>query len=129
MSDRIAPLAEVLPTTTEIGGQLHERRSPRPKVAVFAPHPLLTVTLEREGSERQRIHFHAGGQGAWVSRMVAQLGATPILCGLIGGESGGLLRGLQAQAIDPGELRLVNSSAASGAMSQIAARAHVSWWR
>jgi len=86
----------------------------RPKVALFAPHPLLTVTLELEGSERQQIHFHAGGQGAWVARMVAQMGAIPILCGLIGGESGGLLRGLLAQAIDPGELRLVNSSAASG---------------
>ena len=27
--------------------------SGRPKVALFAPHPLLTVTLEMEGSERQ----------------------------------------------------------------------------
>lgn len=83
-------------------------------MAVFAPHPLLTVTLELEGTDRQQIHFHAGGQGPWVARMVAQLGAAPILCGLIGGESGGLLRGLLEQAIDPGELRLVESSAASG---------------
>jgi 1-phosphofructokinase len=86
----------------------------RPRVAVFAPHPLLTVTLELEGAERQQIHFHAGGQGVWVARMVAELGATPILCGLVGGESGQLLRGLLAKAIEPGELRLVESSAASG---------------
>ena len=34
--------------------------------------------------------------------MVAQLGATPVLCGLIGSESGQLLRGLLTQAIELG---------------------------
>jgi len=34
-----------------------------PAIAVFAPNPLLTVTLELEGGEHQSIHFHAGGQG------------------------------------------------------------------
>ena len=76
---------------------------PRPKVALFAPHPLLTVTLEPEDSERQHIHFHAGGQGAWAARMVAQMGATPVLCGFVGGESGELLRGLLARSIEPGD--------------------------
>jgi 1-phosphofructokinase len=86
----------------------------RPKVALFAPHPLLTVTIEMEGSERQRIHFHAGGQGAWAARMVAHMGASPVLCGFLGGESGELLGGLLEQAISPGEMRIVSSSAASG---------------
>lgn len=86
----------------------------RPKVALFAPHPLLTVTIEMEGSERQRIHFHAGGQGAWAARMVGHMGAEPILCGFIGGESGKLLEGLLDEAIAPGEPRLVRSAAASG---------------
>jgi 1-phosphofructokinase len=86
----------------------------RPKVAVFAPHPLLTVTIETEGPEREQIHFHAGGQGVWVARMAAHMGATPVLCGLIGGESGGLLEGLIEQAISPGETRIVASTAASG---------------
>jgi len=89
-------------------------QSPRPKVALFAPHTLLTVTLEPEDSERQHIHFHSGGQGAWAARMVAQMGATPVLCGFVGGESGELLRGLLARSIEPGELRLVETSAASG---------------
>jgi 1-phosphofructokinase len=83
-------------------------------VALFAPHPLLTVTIEREDSERQPIHFHAAGQGAWVARMVANMGATPVLCGFLGGESGELLRGLLEQSIDPGEMRIVESMAASG---------------
>ncbi|MGH2911832.1 MAG: PfkB family carbohydrate kinase [Solirubrobacteraceae bacterium] len=85
---------------------------PRPRVAVFAPHPLLTVTLEREGPEREQVHFHAGGQGVWVARMVACLGAEPLLCGFLGGESGALLEGLLAQP--GGELRLVRTASASG---------------
>jgi 1-phosphofructokinase len=87
---------------------------PRPKVALFAPHPLLTVTIEMEGRERQHIHFHAGGQGAWAARMAAHMGATPVLCGFLGGETGHLLGGLLEQAIDPGEMRLVSTSASSG---------------
>lgn len=85
-----------------------------PRVALFAPHPLLTVTIEREGEDRQGIHFHAGGQGPWVARMVAHMGAQPVLCGFIGGESGPLLRVLLADAIRPGELRLVEMGATSG---------------
>jgi 1-phosphofructokinase len=83
-------------------------------VALFAPHPLLTVTIELEGSERQQIHFHAGGQGPWAARMVAHMGATPVLCGFVGGESGELLEGLLTRSISPGELRIVKSSATSG---------------
>jgi 1-phosphofructokinase len=83
-----------------------------PRVAIFAPHPLLTVTLEREGDEREAVHFHAGGQGVWVARMAAQLGARPILCGFRGGESGALLEGL-LQALEI-ELRLVPTASSSG---------------
>ncbi|HEY8304172.1 MAG TPA: PfkB family carbohydrate kinase [Solirubrobacteraceae bacterium] len=72
------------------------------------------MTIELEGSERQQIHFHAGGQGAWAARMVAQMGAAPVLCGFVGGESGELLEPLLARSIEPGELRVVRSSAASG---------------
>lgn len=84
------------------------------RVAVFGPHPLLTVTVELEGEERQGIHFHAGGQGPWVARMIAHMGALPVLCGLIGGESGQLLRGLLDSLLSPGELRLVEMTASSG---------------
>ncbi len=33
------------------------------RVTVFAPNLALSVTLEREGSERERVHFHPAGQG------------------------------------------------------------------
>jgi len=85
-----------------------------PRVAVFAPHPLLTVTIEPEGGERQNIHFHAGGQGTWSARMVSHMGATAVLCGFIGGESGALLEGLLREAIATGELRLVPTATQSG---------------
>jgi 1-phosphofructokinase len=83
-----------------------------PRVVIFAPHPLLTVTIEREGPDRERVHFHAGGQGVWVARMVASLGALPVLCGFIGGEPGALLQGLLGAL--GGELRLVETASASG---------------
>jgi 1-phosphofructokinase len=38
------------------------------RVAVFAPSPILTVTIER-GTERPEVHLHPGGQGFWVARM------------------------------------------------------------
>jgi 1-phosphofructokinase len=82
-----------------------------PRVAVFGPHPLLTVTVEARGA-RDEVHVHAGGQGVWVARMAGELGATPVLCGLAGGETGAVLEGLLAARA--GERRLVRSAAASG---------------
>ncbi len=73
---------------------------------------MLTVTIEREGDEREQVHFHAGGQGVWVARMVAELGAEPVLCGFLGGESGELLKGL-LERMDI-RLRLVEAASASG---------------
>jgi len=86
--------------------------SPSPTVAVFAPHPLLTVTLEREGADRDAVYFAAGGQGVWVARMAGELGAVPALCSFIGGESGGLLQGLLDRL--PGKRCLVPTATASG---------------
>jgi 1-phosphofructokinase len=84
---------------------------PAATVAVFGPHPLLTVTVERRG-EADDVHLHAGGQGVWVSRMAAELGAAPVLCALLGGETGAVLRPLlEALGI---ETRLVRSRGASG---------------
>jgi 1-phosphofructokinase len=83
-----------------------------PPVAVFSPHPILGITIERRGSDDDDIHIHAGGQGVWVARMAAEMGAHPILCGFCGGETGMLLRPLlEAQA---GETRLVETATATG---------------
>jgi 1-phosphofructokinase len=84
-----------------------------PLVTVFGPHPVLTVTVERRG-DGDDIHLHPGGQGVWVSRMAAELGAYPVLCGFVGGESGAVLRPLLEGLA--GERRLVTSRAASGCL-------------
>ncbi|MEW6474101.1 MAG: PfkB family carbohydrate kinase [Actinomycetota bacterium] len=63
---------------------------------VFAPDPLLTVTVEA-GSEGDEIHLHAGGQGFWVAQMIANLGVEVSLCGPFGGESGRVVRTLTDQ--------------------------------
>ena len=68
-----------------------------PSLIVFAPSPLLTITVEGAGSSREEIHLHAGGQGFWVARMATLLGAEVGLCCALGGESGAVLRGLIAK--------------------------------
>jgi len=67
----------------------------RPSVVVFAPDPLLTVTVEA-GADGDEIHLHAGGQGFWIARMVASLGIAATLVGPFGGETGRLARQLIA---------------------------------
>ncbi|WP_447001824.1 PfkB family carbohydrate kinase [Saccharothrix isguenensis] len=63
------------------------------RVAVFAPSPELTVTVE-ELDGTPDIHIHAGGQGVWMSRMIESLGAEVVLCSALGGETGQVLRNL-----------------------------------
>ena len=60
---------------------------------VFAPDPLLTVTVEA-ASDGDEIHLHAGGQGFWVAQMIANLNIEVSLCGPFGGESGRVVRSL-----------------------------------
>ncbi|MGA2924521.1 MAG: PfkB family carbohydrate kinase [Solirubrobacteraceae bacterium] len=83
----------------------------RPRVAVFGPDPLLNVTIEARGAAAE-LHFHAGGQGPWVTTMVAELGAWPVLCCLMGGETGTMLLPL-LQAL-PGERRIVATVHSNG---------------
>jgi 1-phosphofructokinase len=75
---------------------------------------MLSITLEAMTAEGgDDIHVHPAGQGVWVARMAAELGAEPVLCGFIGGEVGSVLRPLLEEL--PGELRLVETAEASGA--------------
>jgi 1-phosphofructokinase len=80
-------------------------------VAIFGPHPLLSIALERRG-DGDDVHLHAGGQGVWVGRTAAELGAHTILCGFAGGEPGVPLRALLERL--PGERRLVATGGPSG---------------
>ncbi len=63
-------------------------------VAVFAPSPVVTITVEAGSGDEPDIHLHAGGQGFWVARMAARLGAKVTLCVPLGGESGTVLKSL-----------------------------------
>lgn len=68
--------------------------SETPTVCVFAPSILVTVTMEPDVDEFADIHFHVGGQGYWVARLVRELGERPILVAPVGGEAGQVVRGL-----------------------------------
>jgi 1-phosphofructokinase len=83
-----------------------------PSLVVFAPSPLLTITVEAVDTPRQEIHLHAGGQGFWVARMAALLGVEVSLCCALGGESGSVLRALIAR--ENVELHSVECDAPNG---------------
>jgi 1-phosphofructokinase len=79
---------------------------------VFAPTPLLTVTIEQR-ADRPDVHLHAGGQGVWQARMVTSLGVPVVMCAAIGGEVGHVLRPLLER--EGVELRLVETESSTGA--------------
>jgi 1-phosphofructokinase len=84
------------------------------RVAVFGPHPMLSVTIEALTADGgDDIHVHAAGQGVWVARMAVELGAGAVLCGFVGGETGNVLRPLLERF--PFELRPIETAEASGA--------------
>jgi Fructose-1-phosphate kinase and related fructose-6-phosphate kinase (PfkB) len=73
---------------------------------------MLSVTIEARGEGRDDVHCHPAGQGVWLSRMAGELGAWPVLCSLVGGETGIVLEPLLEEL--PGGRRLVRSEASSG---------------
>jgi 1-phosphofructokinase len=73
---------------------VHNRGTRCCSVAVFAPSPVVTVTIEQSASGAADIHFHAGGQGFWVARMAMVLGASVTVCVPLGGETGRVLKAL-----------------------------------
>ncbi|PNI09114.1 phosphofructokinase [Arthrobacter sp. AFG7.2] len=62
-------------------------------VVIFAPSPVLTVTVE-DVQDTADIHIHAGGQGVWQARMLKALGAEVTMCGVFSGETGRILKHL-----------------------------------
>lgn len=60
-------------------------------VVIFAPSPLLTVTVE-SAPDGPDVHVHAGGQGVWQARMLRRLGVDAVMCCVLTGEGGRVLR-------------------------------------
>jgi hypothetical protein len=71
-----------------------------PDVTIFAPSPLLTVTLEGDPSGTD-LHLHAGGQGVWQSRMLRTFGCAVTICAVLTGESGRVVRHLLGTRVSP----------------------------
>ncbi len=63
------------------------------KVMIFAPSPVLTVTIE-DHPDGPDVHLHAGGQGVWQARMLLRMGVDVAMCCVLTGESGRMLRHL-----------------------------------
>ena len=100
-----------MPWFTGRGGGYGSLVPERPRVCVFAPAPLLTVTIEKPSADRGdgEVHLHAGGQGYWIARMLLRLDVDVVLCAALGGETGPILRRLMA---DEG-IRIVGVAAGS----------------
>ena len=64
-------------------------------VAIFAPAPVLTVTVE-DHPDGADVHIHAGGQGVWQARMLLRMGVEVTMCCVLTGETGRTLRHLLA---------------------------------
>ena len=82
-------------------------------LCVFAPWPVVTVTVEASLADGDDdIHVQAGGQGMWVARMAASLGATVTLVGPFDDASG---RAAEAMLRDEGvALRRVAARGSNG---------------
>src|SRR5690348_14596244 len=63
------------------------------RVMVFAPAPILTVTIEQQSGSPD-LHVHPGGQGVWQARMISALDVPVTLCVALGGEPGFLVEKL-----------------------------------
>jgi 1-phosphofructokinase len=84
-------------------------------VCVFGPSTIVTVTIEDEGSggSAGEVHFHAGGQGFWVARLLGRLGVPTTLCTAFGGEVGRVARALVE--VEPITVRSVGTHDPNGA--------------
>lgn len=90
-------------------------RSVRPQgVCVFAPSTIVTVTIENSTDEAREseVHFHAGGQGFWIARLLGRLGVPTTICTVFGGEAGRVASTLVEA--EPIEVRAVRRQESNG---------------
>jgi 1-phosphofructokinase len=82
------------------------------RVAVLAPAPYVSVTVEAGPDGGDEVHFHVGGQGYWIARLAAELGAEVTLCATIGGESGAVVEHLLSR--EPMAVETIETPSANG---------------
>jgi 1-phosphofructokinase len=98
---------------TTAGGNTLDVDERSARAMVFAPSPVLTVTVEARPDAQPEIHLHAGGQGVWLARMLITLGVEVRLCAPFGGETGAVLISLvEREGIG---VRAVPTAAGNGA--------------
>jgi 1-phosphofructokinase len=83
-------------STSSDPGRPRDARTDTRSACVFAPSPLLTVTVEDAAGAGSEVHLHAGGQGFWIARMLVALDLDTELCAPLGGEVGLVLEPLIA---------------------------------
>jgi 1-phosphofructokinase len=83
-------------STSSDPGRPHDAHTDTRSACVFAPSPLLTVTVEDAAGDGSEVHLHAGGQGFWIARMLVALDLDTELCAPLGGEVGLVLEPLIA---------------------------------
>ena len=81
-------------------------------VAVLAPSPYVTVTIERATTGGDEIHLHPGGQGYWIARLASELGAAVTMCTTLGGEPGAVVGHLLDR--EPMRVEAVMTTSANG---------------
>ena len=83
-------------SATSWSSALQRSRATRPTAASGSDRGVRAVAAaddhDRTGTDRPEVHLHAGGQGFWVARLAATLGAEVRLCCALGGEPGRVLK-------------------------------------
>lgn len=92
-----------VPTPPEHAGTMDGERPPAPDrgapaLAILEPAPLVMVSVRRvgRGAGADEVWLSPGGQGVWVARMAAEMGAAPRVCAPVGGRPGSVLPALVA---------------------------------
>jgi 1-phosphofructokinase len=72
----------------------------------------VTVTIERATTGGDEVHLHPGGQGYWIARLAAEVGAGVTMCCTVAGESGSIVAHLLAR--EPFDIEAIATNSPNG---------------
>lgn len=87
-------------------------KQPAPEVVTMSPGLLTSITIELDADNGDEIHVHPAGQGFWVARMLAALGARAVLCCPCGGEAVAMVTGAPLDDIELHQIPVPTSTGA-----------------